>query len=239
MQFDIFGTCVTRDAFTFENNNHTVNNYSSRSSLVSAIQQPLKIDDSTIELDSNFFDRVVREDLNKKFKRYSKKPKAKAIIVDLIQERHPLNIIDGVGITTFSEQYVKCKLPIGRLYQDDRKLRIFEKNISKIVKLFENYEMIILHEVSIGDKYITKDGQINDLKIKDVDRYFIKKGHVYHKLFKENIPDIKTIKIDGYLVDDNNKWGAAPSHFEKDYYLKFNEGLDYVIKNNKDFYFKK
>lgn len=239
MQFDIFGTCVTRDAFTFENNKHTVNYYSSRSSLISAIQQPLNIDISKVNLNSRFFDRVVKDDLNKDFKRYSRKPKAKAIVIDLIQERHPLNILDGIGFTTYSEQYVKTKLPVGRLYKDDQKLRIFEKNISKIAKLFSQYELVILHEVSIGDTYITKNNEIEKLQLRDVDKYFIKKGYAYYDLFKKHIPNLKIIKIEGYLVDEKNKWGAGPSHFEEDYYIKFNEGLDYVINKGEDFYYKK
>jgi len=47
------------------------------------------------------------------------------------------------------------------------------------------------------------------------------------------------LRVQGFKGTDSHKWGAAPSHYEDEYYEKFNEGLNFILKNKEDYYYER
>lgn len=232
MNIDIFGSCITRDPFEFDDNHFTVKNYFSRTSLVSAIHKPFKID-KEIKLQNNFYNRVVRDDIEKTFKKYTANPESKIIIIDLIQERYPLNYHDK-NLNTYSPDYRRAKLPIGKLIQFEKQFKLFEHYIKKISSLFEKYDLVIIHEAFLAENYINDSGHVESFNLKPADIYFNNYGNKYYDILRTHIPNTKTIKLTGYNGSANHKWGLSPSHYENQYYIDFNKQLEKIIESKKD-----
>lgn len=236
MEFDIFGSCLSRDGFEFEGNTHKVNQYFSRSSLVSLLYEPLAKKNIEIKLESNFLKRTVKDDLTKRFKSYIKNPKSKVIVVDLIQERYPLVNLEKSWFT-YSADYRKANLPKGKMITGLNHLAIYNENIETISSFFKNYDYVILHEATLAKSYYDDIGKVESFKLYEKDKYFIENGYKYYSLLKANLSKVYSLKLEGFLGTSNHKWGAAPSHYEDKYYEMFNQGLDYIINNKKDFHF--
>lgn len=234
MEFDIFGSCLSRDGFEFESNSHKVNQYFSRSSLVSILQPPLSKIDVKIDLESNFLKRTVKDDLTKRFKHYINNPRSKVIIIDLIQERYPLVQLEKSWFT-YSADYRRAKLPKGTMIKGNDQLEMYKKNIENIAALFQKYEYVILHEANLAEVYYNNEGDLESFKLYEKDNFFIENGKEYYSLLKENLPNVYSLSLNGFKGTGDHKWGAAPSHYENEYYEKYNEGLDYIVENKKDY----
>lgn len=232
MKIDVFGSCITRDAFELENSEHEVNAYYSRSSLVSVVHRKTEIKED-IDLEHNFLKRSVIQDLNKKFRSYSRNPKAKVLVVDLIQERYSLNILDD-AISTYSGDYRRAKLPAGKLINGERQLMLFKRYIRNISQMLSSYDLVILHEANLTDRFKNESGEYEKLKLLTMDKFFIDKGDEYYRILRENLEKVETIKIDGYYADTNHKWGVSPSHYERGYYEEFLVQLDKILVKHFD-----
>lgn len=228
MKVDIFGSCITRDAFAIESNNIGVNAYYSRSSLISAVHKARELKDD-VNLEHKFLKRSVEQDLSKKFRKYSRNPQSKVLIVDLIQERYFLNFLDG-SISTYSPDYIRAKLPRGKIIRGDKQLELFKKYIPSIKKMLDRYELVIIHEANLTDRYKDEDNQDTLLKLSKKDEFFIEKGDEYYKVLKENLSRVETIRINGFYADPNHKWGISPSHYEIGYYEEFSKKLKEIIE---------
>lgn len=239
MKLDIFGSCISRDPFTFDNNNHSVNVYISRTGLVSAIQDPVNEDFKNVKLENNFFKRVLTEDFSKRFKTYAQNPTSKAIVVDLIQERYKINYRKDGGVVTYSPEHIKTKMPIGKLTNHEEQFKLYRENIKEIAKLFENYEMVILHEANLSRTYKDAAGDVHNFDLRNMDEYFIEDGQKYYDLLKNELNNIYTLNLKGFTGTTEHKWAPAPAHYEEGYNKMFNEGLDYILENKKDFHFSK
>lgn len=236
MQFDIFGSCISRDPFEFESNNHNVGKYIARSGLVSSVH-PKKFDDSfNFDLGNNFRNRCLNEDLQKDFKNYTKETNSKALIVDLIQERYGLNQYEG-GYYTYSQDHRLSKVPVGKIVRFDEHYNLFKEYIGEIAEILSAYEVIILHEANLCPIYYSKDGNIEKLAMNETDEYFIKNGSRYYNLFKDIVPNTYTLRINGCIGTEEHKWGPGKAHYENKYHDIFNQGIDYIIENKKDFYY--
>lgn len=237
MEFDIFGSCLSRDGFEFENNNHKVNSYFARSSLVSVLKQPMEITNLDLNLSSNFLKRTVKDDLNKRFKSYVNNPKSSVIIIDLIQERYSLIKYER-SLFTNSPDYGRANLPKGKRITNVQQLELYKNEIVNISKLFKNYDYVILHEANLAEKYYDKEGKLKSFNLSAKDKFFINQGYLYYKLLKENLSNVYSIKLVGFQGTENHKWGASPSHYQDEYYKYFNKGLEYIIENRKDYNYK-
>lgn len=236
MQIDIFGSCISRDPFEFESNEHTVGKYFARSSLLSVVND--KKFDKQIEFDlgSNFRNRCLTDDLQKVFKEHVNITTSKVLVVDLIQERYGVNMYEG-GFYTYSHEHRVAKLPKGEIIRYDNHLDLFRENIDKIKEILSSYDMVILHEANLCPIYYNEDGEVEKLAINETDEYFMKNSSKYYELFKEVIPNTFTLKIDGLIGTKEHKWGPGKAHYQSEYHEIFNQGLDYIIKNNDDFYY--
>lgn len=235
LNIDIFGSCISRDPFELKNNNYIVKNYFARSSLVSLLYKPLQINTETVKWPSNFVKRTVNDDLLKRFATYSKSPNSKVIVVDLIQERYSLSSFKD-SYYTYSAYHKKAEIPRGKFISGKEHLDLFESKIFEISNFFKEYDFVILHEANLAKYYIDEEGQEINFKLTDKDKFFIENGQEYYNLLKDKLDNVYTLSLKGYNGASKHKWGLSPSHYEDEYYQKFNEGLDYILSEKKDFY---
>ena len=87
MRIGIFGSCVTRDLFEDPAVRPSLARYTSRSSLISAVAQPVALDAERVRLDSSFQRRCVIEDFGKRFLAELASERLDWLVVDLIDER--------------------------------------------------------------------------------------------------------------------------------------------------------
>lgn len=235
LNIDIFGSCISRDPFELENNKYTVKNYFARSSLVSLLHKPIKINIDTVKWPSNFVKRTVNDDLLKRFATYSKSPKSKIIIVDLIQERYSMSSFKD-SYYTYSAYHKKAEIPRGKFISGQEHLDLFSSKIIDISNFFKEYEYVIIHEANLAEMYIDKEGREINFKLTEKDKFFIENGQKYYNLLKEHLDNAYTLSLKGYNGANKHKWGLSPSHYENEYYEKFNEGLAYILSEKKDYY---
>lgn len=238
MQFDIFGSCISRDPFEFKSCNHSPGKYIARSSLVSAIQTEKFKRSYTVDLGNAFKNRCLDDDLLKQFPGYAKETKSEMIVIDLIQERYGVNSLDG-NYFTFSQDYRKMKLPVGEIIRYDNHFKLFEDNIVRIAEVLSQYKKIIVHEAYLCPTFHKNNGDIGILPINETDEYFMENGSKYYNLIKKFVPNTFSLRIDGYIGTEKHKWGPGKAHYEDEYQNRFNEGLDYILDNNENYYFIK
>lgn len=224
IKVDIFGSCVTRDVFKYNGGeNFKINSYFARSSIVSIYSKPLKVSLDEINLPSAFQKRMVYWDCNKYFPKFIKSTDANFLIIDFIDERIRL-LKTNSSIITRSTEFVKSGLNFkGTILSNEEKLELFRSSINKFIEDVKNAyqaENIILHEAYFKSEYINK----NKERVKFVDPEIEIQNALlkeYYQALKENIPELKVIKLDKYISDENHEWGLTPFHYEHDYYQDF------------------
>lgn len=239
MNIDIFGSCITRDAFSFNSNKYNVGYYNARSSLISASSTPYH--DALPEtqyLTSNFQKKSLYNDLSKNFSKYAKKPKSNTIIIDLFDERFDL-VEHNQAYYTLSNEFIKAKLNLAvNKVSKAEHLILFNKNIVRIKKLFSNYNNVILHKIRPNIEYFD-NGVVKKQDFTKNSLFLYNNIDYYFDILEQHIPNLKIIEIKGYIGDVNHKWGNSSLHYEDEYYHEFNKALDFVLNNDENYYSQK
>lgn len=87
MRLAIFGSCVTRDPFEEPALRRSLARYTSRSSLISAVAEPVALDPQRVRLESAFQRRCVIEDFDKRFLAELEAERLDWLVAYLIDER--------------------------------------------------------------------------------------------------------------------------------------------------------
>ncbi|MDF2013688.1 DUF6270 domain-containing protein [Priestia megaterium] len=235
----MLGSCVTRDALEFtENNQYSLEMYFARSSLISLYSAKLKIKKEDIQLASNFQKKMVYYDLIKYFPRYMKEAEADYLLIDFIDERMEVLERNGSYITR-SNEFVHSNVNEQIQYETstlnkEEVNELWKKSALKLIEDLKsrfNPEQIILHKALWRYSYIDKDGEEQTFK----EHYWIKRNNdkidCYYEFFQENFPGIHVIDLnDRYHADESNKWGLSPFHYEEKYYKVFIEQLNKICQ---------
>lgn len=230
---DIFGSCVSRDLFEFEKTeNFKIGNYVARESILSAVSAAVEYDEENIQLQSVFQKRMVQLDLSSNGLDYLQEAKSDYFIIDLIDERFDLGQI-GNSFFTLSNEFVLSKVIKPESYQVIKKDNKFFEHLEAIIyqsidefcdKILKIYtpNHIILHKAYMVNYYIDKNGETkkfpkqylySNKRINDI----LNKMYAY---IEEKIPEAIVIDIsDQFGADENHKWGLAPKHYQKEYYI--------------------
>ncbi len=236
---NIFGSCVSRDLFNFDlENKFQVKTYIARQSIVSAVSNPLECDIKNIDLKSKFQKIAVYDDFRKNAFQKLKNEKSDYIIIDLIDERFKLLEYKEKGVKSILTYSVCLQEShyVNELKFLERKRRrwggknysINGKSLKKYIvafmdKILEIYnpENIILHRVKMSNYYIDKNKFIqkfnrnhlnNNKNVNELLDYM-------YDCIEEYVKNINVINISSdYCADENNKWGLAPMHYQKEYY---------------------
>ncbi|WP_240519117.1 DUF6270 domain-containing protein [Bacillus cereus] len=232
---DILGSCVTRDAFRYDEENiFKINKYYARSSLVSIYSEPIKITLKDINLESQFQKRMVYSDLTKDFRKYVKNQVADYFLIDFIDER--LSVLkNGDSYFTRSNEFVKAKINLkGNVLNSVEKMSEWKESaqlFSEELRKHFNLDQIILHKAYWKESYIDKDGEVrafNDDTIAQNNEKLMQ----YYSLIEENLKGIKTIEVEELISSEIHIWGLSPFHYQDEYYKEFINQLKVLTKNN-------
>lgn len=236
MEIDIFGSCISRDPFEFESSHYKPGKYISRASLVSAVNQHKYPLDYSVDLGSQFKNRILDDDLNKTFNKYMSESKNSVVLIDLIQERYGV-VKSEDGLYTFSHDFRTSKFLYDEIIRFDNHFKLFESKIHDITELLSSYDTVILHQAELTPLYHKNEGGMGKLLINQTDEYYMMNSSKYYNLLREYLPNSFTISIKGFYGTENHKWGKGKAHYEDAYQHKFNEAIKYVIENKKYYYY--
>ncbi|PFN04201.1 DUF6270 domain-containing protein [Bacillus cereus] len=232
---DILGSCVTRDAFKYDEENiFKINQYYARSSLISIYSKPVNVTLNDINLESNFQKRMVYNDLTSAFRKYIKNKTGDYLLIDFIDERMSV-LKSGDSYVTRSREFINSKSNLkGTLLTGSEKLNkwkqsalVFSEEISKCF----NVDKIILHKALWKEQYITKDGDIKTFEDKTIAEHN-ELLMQYYSFIEENLKGIKTIQLDDFHASEAHIWSLAPYHYQDEYYIEFMKQLKSLTKNN-------
>jgi len=230
MRVSIFGSCVTRDLFEDPALRPTLAQYASRSSIVSAVADPVAVDERRVHLDSAFQLRCLLEDFNKTFFRNLQETRPDWLVLDLIDERFNLLRTPGSYLTR-SSAFLNAGLDDGldldvaelpRLTEDtmmmlDGAIAEFVARVLAVVPA----ERIILHRAWWMTRYVC-DGRIvafPDDRATFAERHNAALLRAYATVERRLGPAAPTIDFgqDRFVADAAHRWDLEPFHYEVGY----------------------
>lgn len=239
VKLNLLGSCVTRDAFSNQND-FTIKNYFARTSFISIVSEPVKVEMEDINLNSNFQKKSVYQDANKTILSGLLDEPSDYLIIDLIDERFNLAKV-GNSIITMSNELKGSnlleKFPNIELNRFDNEVfELWKKSVDEFfTSIFRVYgpNQIILHKTVWREKYVDKDGEVKDfssLMINGIRKQnnLLNSYYEYIERFISmmNIIDMTDSKL---LSSENHIWGLSPYHFEDKYYEVFNDKLNEIV----------
>lgn len=247
-KIDIFGSCVTRDVFTYEiKDSIKLGEYIARQSVTTIFASPVVYEDREIEkLDSNFQKRMLRNDLEKTTFEKLRTSRGDFIVIDFIDERfHTVKFRDTY--LTYSAELMMSEYLEGKKYYvlDKRKWlnrHIVFKMHDKIAMFAEELEKIygkrgiIIHRAMIKDEYLDDKRCLQKFPkpyLEDNKKTNELLNDMYNelekKLTKPHVIDISDL----YYADEKNKWGLATMHYQEEYYLDVAKKIKEIIQMKK------
>ena len=245
-KISIFGSCVSRDIFEYDKLGQLeLKTYVARQSVLSSVAKPINIDDTNINLNSQFQKRMVLTDLRKTAFDEFAHDESKYLLIDLIDDRFSIAEYKN-SLCTFSNEFsngmtdILCNINLkpkllkrGKLFLDkapvDDMIDEFCKRISKIY----DPEHIILHKALMVDKYIALDGRIKDFSsnyLKNNKKLNTILNYMYLRI-EQNLPGIHIIdEMYDTHACENHKWGLAPMHYEEKYYYRVLNKILKILK---------
>ncbi|HDL5190775.1 TPA: glycosyltransferase, partial [Mannheimia haemolytica] len=195
----IFGSCVTRDAFTFDKNNlFTLVRYFARSSLATAFDS-LKVEDKyTKKLKSAFQQKIVGADLSKEFRNYVTQQDFDYLVIDFINDRYDIfqfNNKSKVLLTAELKQtdFLKRNQSKGIVIEggSDEWFDEWKKGCIEFIELAKNQDFlhkIILNKVMWTNQLANGEKFIEDDKIEKANTFLERQYEFISKFIpQENI----------------------------------------------------
>ena len=256
----ILGLCVLRDFFGMKENNggFEIDRFVQSISPISAVSNSMlqkRIDNSDEIIQNvfhdltNFYKRLIKQDLEKSVFTYLSERKSDYLIIDAGNCRYNLLKYSAGGVdrylTIVYEEKVKKLMDGGYLPAEaeiitleDMKESVFEfymdQYIDQILKLY-NVEQIILVECRGVPFYINKhqnrihyfDYERNKKWYRDINR-----GYRY---LRKKLKGCHLIEFpNGVIGDENHKWGLYPLHFIPEYYDYGIEAIETIVGKKTD-----
>ncbi|MDQ0974579.1 hypothetical protein QFZ31_004457 [Neobacillus niacini] len=239
VKLNLLGSCVTRDAFSNQND-FTIKNYFARTSFISIVSEPVKVEMEDINLSSNFQKKSVHQDANKSILTGLLDEPSDYLIIDLIDERFNLAKI-GNSIITMSNELKGSNLlekfpniEINRF--DNGVFDLWKKSVDEFFNaVFKVYghNQVILHKTFWREKYLDKAGEVQEFSSVMANgirkqNNLLNSYYEYMETFisKMNVIDMTDSNI---YSNENHIWGLSPYHFEDKYYELFNNKLNELV----------
>lgn len=239
--FAIFGSCVTRDAFELgqsKSGDHRVGNYLARTTINSCLSAPVPFKNLfAAERQPKFEERCVIDDILKRhFDALAEKP-FDYLIIDLIDERHPVIVVDGSqlcysvpfrrmadGFALDTSKFEK------RMPQDPR---VVEETLANIPRFIERLtrvvdpQRIILHEALWATRFISADGTRQDFPKKaEIERTNAILAAYYARLTSAAPLRVIALPEEMRVANEKHRWTLEPFHYADIYYRAFMIELD-------------
>lgn len=218
MIYNIFGSCVTRDAFEFSEK-HNVGVYISRCCIGSLVSQKVPNDIlDRINIDNKLSNYVRTQIINDIEKNNIQNIQSEGRwIIDLIDERNPYGIIcDNVYITLSVNTQNKTNIK-------DVISKVVQPFSCEHVELFKKSVVALLNKIKFDDAILHKAYYIEN----EYQRINSVLKEMYDFLSNSlNIYKIIQIETPFCQVNPEHKWGLAPYHYIDGYYKRFLEKID-------------
>lgn len=246
VKIDIFGSCVTRDVFSYiQKTGLRCGEYIARQSIVSAFAPKLPFTEEDLaELDSTFQKRMVKNDFEKTAFDKLEDSKGDYLIVDFIDERFHIVQI-GRTYITYSAELMLSKYLEGKNYKIIDKRKWINKNVvldlkKQIAMFAEKIEdiygkgRVIIHRAKLKDNYLDQNGNKQKfLKpfIEDNKKTNELLEYMYDELEKRLVEPYVIDVADSYLADETNKWGLSTMHYQEEYYVEVLRRVKDIVMN--------
>lgn len=242
---NIFGSCVSRDLLEFrKEDNFLLKSYSARSSVVSTVTEPLKVQEDELLINSKFQKRQVYRDVSKGFWQELSEMPSDYIILDFIDERFPLGKYEN-SYVTLSNEFLESHFLEGQYATVDREKKgedyfiedrvltsYLNEFLSRLTKYYEPTQ-VILHRAKHVDKYIAKNGRVKKFSkvyLQYCQRMNAMLDYMYDYV-EQKLPGCISLDFHGeYYADENHKWGLSTMHYEQDYYIRVLNELSAILK---------
>ena len=237
----IYGSCVTRDAFEFDDGGFDVKGkYFSRTSIASQISRPSNIILTDLDTDSQWIKWLIHTDFRKTFFEQLQEKDFDVLVIDLMTEKKGL-LRTSQGIVTRSDDFVRAnakKQITGTVIPpfSYEAVKYFYRSIDcfceKLLEVCEN-KLIIIHEAyqtdNIKSRFRHKRFDRSTINNNRIVNDFLRK--YYQALFKR-MPNSLSIRVDARycLANREHRWGLSSSHYIDQYYYSFLEKLSLLCK---------
>lgn len=230
----IFGSCVSRDLFEFDKQkSFKIKKYFARCSVISAVADAIDIDIDNIKLDSPFQKRQVVADFRKEiWDEFSVTP-SDYLMIDFIDERFDIGkykdsyftISNEFRMSHFPDNYetIKRQVVAGEFYLGGKKISEFLDEFIEQICQYYSAEKIILHKAKMSYYYLTKKKYLKKFSptyLKFNKEFNQLLDYMYSYIEKKLIGCISVDCSKDCYADENHKWGLAPMHYEKNYYVR-------------------
>jgi hypothetical protein len=234
----ILGSCVSADIFRLNPEVGELVSYNARSSLLSIMSPPLRLDDGAFQWSSNFARRKVKADFEKTFFQDLRGAACDLLLIDFVDERWDLlrtqksfvtrsADLQAAGIEQSApyafERVDRLEQTTQLLWRDAcaRFVTALQKNLPKVP--------VVLHRVRGAGRYRNSRG-LHDLGpfadgiplqglnaiLEDCCDFFL-----------AGFPGSIEIALapNAYVAEESHRWGLGPFHFEDRYYREVAEIL--------------
>lgn len=216
----ILGSCVSRDAFECVETDLAVVSYVARTSLASAFH-PTLAPEHTLRgltaLESQWQRRMVEMDLARRLPALLQSTQADAILLDLIDERFSLLVLDSVPMTV-SNEFLKTGFPVkdGRLlgHASKERMRLWKQGVDRFLDI-AGPRRVIVNRVFWASR--TEDGVLLEDQERIASHNAVLRAMYDHLARLYPFP---TIDYPGELLvaDSGHRWGQSPFHFVQQMY---------------------
>ena len=243
-KISIFGSCTTRDCFrllpadAFE-----LKSYIARQSVVSAVSGPVPLDPASLCLTSPFQKKAVEQDFHKSAFDTLREDGSQWLIVDLIDERFPLAVVQGSYVTGSPmaleggaiPQDTELSYKVGKdgdyFVKDHCVREDIERFCKELLRIYAP-DRIILHQAYAVDRYWDKNGKLRPYGEAQLGtgRTLNSVLSYMYRMLRENLPQAHVIDcLDGWHGSETHAWGLAVIHYEDGYYAEVIRRLGEII----------
>ena len=236
----ILGSCVSRDAFEFDNGKYDLKgSYFARSSIASMMSSPVEFEQSDIKVENQWLRWVLVNDFQKTVVQQLKTKNLDCLIIDLIDERFDLLKIDDGFLNGSDELFKACK----EFIENHGSVTCIKRDSPQAHELFAeaarefanrlNEEFadlpIIIHKALCSTNYtdgkeIYKFSEESTALYENMNSYL----SFYYSILEKEINNVSVIHLpqEVQLASKSHRWGLAPFHYVDDYYRAFLRELD-------------
>lgn len=223
---DVFGSCVSRDAFEYSGA-LSLGNYYARSSVASAFDlEPSGLAGTDLAANpSQFQRRVAHDDLARSAAGVLANSHAACLLVDFVDERFPLLKGEG-GYFTYSNELQRAGLDAAKYdrvnWDSKRYWAAFEPAWKRLVAAAPGSKVIVNRAY-----WATTDSAGKNLANGKTIRWANSVLRRTYARVRRLTPSVQFIDYDASMLvaDPEHKWGRGPYHYVPEFYRQLNRSL--------------
>jgi hypothetical protein len=226
----IFGSCVSRDLFEDPTLRKVLGNYAARSSVISAVAQPLPIDQERVVLPSPWQRRCVLADFQKTFLTSLREEKPRWLVVDLIDEGFDL-LRTSETCVTHSSALSAAGLSSAPDFEFEPVRRMSSRGVSLFQHAAIDFAQRVMEVIPAERVVIHRALWSTDYRAEGERSSFVGERRLLCEQQNAMLTagyDVLACPFDGramsierdperHVADAHHRWGLEPYHYEETY----------------------